>query len=146
MNNSKVGIVVFALVMVFVAIGAYLFTTNNNKESEVTKKPKETEVENFSVSTTNLVIPKGETAEFSVSLKNAVGRIDIESGDVNTATVSDDKIWLESLDSGSEDKKVITVTGVETGTTHVVVQIKDVAKFDTEEELTGSVVIDVTVE
>ena len=98
----------------------------------------------LSISTTDLVVPVGSTATFDISLKNAVGRFDVTVADTNIATVDEDKVWIESVDE-TTDVKTITVTGNQAGTTQIVVSLADVATYDTEEELTGTYKINVTV-
>jgi len=104
-----------------------------------------TSLKNLTISSANLTVAKGATVNLSISLKNAVGRVDVTSSNSNIASVSEDKIWLESLDNTTPDKKTITVRGVNTGTTTITVNLKDVASFDTIIPITGSLKVNVTV-
>ncbi len=139
MNNSKIWVIIFGIVMVVVAIIAFVLTRGSNEPIAPVEES------NLNVSTKELTINRGETAEFYITLKNAVGRIDVTSSNESIASVSEDKVWLESISNDIEDQKVITVTGLETGYTSIIVSMKDVASFDSEQELTGSMVINVTV-
>ena len=174
-NNSDTKIIIFAAIVICVAICAFFFMKKDNKpvERKVTPVPTEkTNLDdedvsdeddfesaivseddqnftslpnNLSVSTTNLVIKKGETASFDIALVNAVGRIDVIPTDEDIANVTEKNIWLESV-SDEEDRKTIFVTGVEVGNTTISIELEDVAVFDTEEQLSGSTTINVTVE
>lgn len=139
MNNSKIWVIIFGIVMVVVAIIAFILTRGSNEPITPVEES------NLNVSTKELTINRGETSQFYITLKNAVGRIDVTSSNESIASVSEDKVWLESISNDIEDQKVITVTGLETGYTSIIVNMKDVASFDSEQELTGSMVINVTV-
>ena len=151
-KKTNLGVIVVAAVVIIAAVGAFLlFKKSDGGENKPTDNPNQPGEsanlgEFFSVSTKDLVIPAGGTGEFSITLKNAVGRIDVASSDEEIATASESNIWLESIDNNNVDTKTITVTGVTSGTTTITVDLSDVASFETEEQLTGTIVINVTVE
>ena len=90
-------------------------------------------------STKNLTITKGSSATFTITASNAAGRIDISSSNSSVASVNK---FSDFLDNSST---TITVTGVSSGNATITVKLSDAATFDTEEELTGSYSINVTV-
>ena len=115
---------------------------NNNGNNEKIVDTKNGDY--FDISTTDLVVPLGSTNTFNISLKNAVGLFGIIVNDSNIVSVDEEKLWVESIDE-NKDIKEITVTGKEVGTTQITVTLADVTSYDTEEELTGTYTINVTV-
>ena len=135
------------LLVTFMIIGSVLLLTGCNKQNNEpvpTNTDTKTEEKYFSVSTTNLTIPVGSTETFDITLKNAVGRVDVTSNDTSIALVDEEKLWIEGIGQ-KIDKATVTVTGNEVGETQIIVNLADVAAFDTEEEITGSYTINVTV-
>ena len=90
-------------------------------------------------STKNLTITKGSSGVFTITASNAAGRVDISSSNSSVASVNK---FSDFLDNSST---TITVTGVSSGNATITVKLSDAATFDTEEELTGSYSINVTV-
>lgn len=129
----------------FVLLFAVVLLTACGKKDEPTNNTNTDNDKYLSISTTELVVPKGETKTFDIVIKNAVGKFDITTGDNSIATVDKDSIWLEAIEEES-DTKTITISGVEVGNTEITVNLSDVAAFDTEKELTGSYKINVKVE
>ena len=90
-------------------------------------------------STKNLTITKGSSATFTITASNAAGRIDISSSNSSVASVNKSSDFLDNSST------TITVTGISSGNATITVRLSDAATFDTEEELTGSYSINVTV-
>ncbi|MBO4812711.1 hypothetical protein J5491_01025 [Candidatus Saccharibacteria bacterium] len=80
----------------------------------------------FSVSTEEINLHPGETASFTVTASNSVGKIDLSSGDTNIASISADTIFL---DQNSEE---ITVTAAGVGSTSI--SVTATANFATYDE------------
>lgn len=87
-------------------------------------------VGDISISATNLNIPKGSSATFTITTNNALGRIDISSTNPDIASVSDSKLFLD-METGT-----ITVNGISVGTTTIKIYAYDVTGYDYE-DLTG---------
>ena len=144
MKNSKLSIIIFAVIIIGVGVGVFLLTRNNGDKGNSGKKDNPTSIRNVSISTSDLVIEEGSTKDFNISIKNAVGRVDLSFNDNDVASVEENTMWLESL-SDKEIKETVSVTGKKAGTTQLVIKLADVATFDTEEQLTGSLIVNVTV-
>ena len=141
MKNPKVGMVIVGLILICAAVGAFLIVRNSSHDN----KEDVINIDDYvSVSANNLMINTGSTGEFDIIIKGAVGRIDLTS-DSDNIMISEDSIWLESIDE-NPDKKTITVTALDKGSGKINVKLTDVAIFETEEVLNGSLVINVNVE
>ena len=98
---------------------------------------------NMSVSTNSLNIGIGQTGTFTITATNAAGRVDVESNNTSVATVSTDKVFL---DSGLENNAAtITVTGVGAGNATITVTVTDATTFDEEDLSSASYTVSVTV-
>ncbi len=96
------------------------------------------------VSTNTLNIAIEDTAVFTIAATNAAGRVDITSSDDNIASVSTNRIFLDSglENQGSAD---ITVTGEGAGTATITVTVTDATTFDEDDLSTNTYTITVTV-
>lgn len=92
----------------------------------------------INVSTTSLNIIKGQTATFTISASNAVGRVDISTSNGGVTKINTYSSWLEN------NSVTVIVSGVSAGNATITVKVSDAATFD-EEELGGSYIINVNV-
>ena len=97
------------------------------------------------LSTIALTIDKGSTETFDIAMTNAVGVVSFTSENTSIATVSDNQLWMESINSSNRDQQTVTITGKEVGTTTISVNLADVSTFDTVQTINEKAVIVVTV-
>lgn len=96
-------------------------------------------VGNITISTSNINIVKGSSANFTITATNAAGRVDITSSNSSIATISQSSVFLDMQSS------TINVVGNSVGTTTIRVYVTDGTTYD-DEDLTGRVYnINVTV-
>ncbi len=131
-------------------------TPTTGPTSAPTAAPEFTFNKNYvKVSTQSVSVSKGGTATFKVYLYNAAGLFDVKSSNTGIATVSPATAWRDGASAstgapfwdGDNADQVITVTGVAAGNTTIVLTADEagIATYDTSVELTGKVVINVTV-
>ena len=96
-----------------------------------------------SVMVGNVAVPIGKTVGFTVNATNAAGRVDIVSNNPSIATVSETSIWMDT-GINDEESQLITVTGVDVGSTTITVTATDVSSYD-ETTVTANYTINVTV-
>lgn len=97
------------------------------------------------VSNNSITIKKGETQKFTITANNVAGVINIASDNTKIATVDKSQHFFDTIDSASNTEKLdITISGLEVGTSKIVVSLTDVATYD-EEELNGERTITVNV-
>ncbi|MBR2708818.1 hypothetical protein IKE98_00600 [Candidatus Saccharibacteria bacterium] len=80
----------------------------------------------FSVSTEEINLHPGDTASFTVTATNSVGKIDLLSSDANIASIDTDSIFLD------QDSAEITVTATGVGSTSI--SVTATANFATYDE------------
>jgi len=96
-------------------------------------------VGNITISTSNINIVKGSSANFTITATNAAGRVDITSSNSSVATISQSSVFLDMQSS------TISVVGHSVGTATIKVHVVDGTTYD-DEDLTGRVYnINVTV-
>ncbi len=95
-----------------------------------------------SVSKHNIELEKGDSTTFTISGDNVAGLVEIESSDSSVVTVDNDKYFFDTT-LGEKDV-TINVSAKKGGKAKIKVILSDVATFD-EEELTGTEIIEVTV-
>lgn len=98
----------------------------------------------IAVSSNTLNVGMGGTGTFTITATNAAGRVDITSNNTDIATVSVDKVFLDSglQDEGSAE---VTVTGTGVGSTTITVNVTDATTFDEESLNSSSYTITVNV-
>lgn len=77
------------------------------------------------VSTTSIEVRQGNSTSFNIYIEGGAGRIDVNSSDTGVATVSANKVFLDSMLGNTTS--VITVTGISEGSTVINVISADVS-------------------
>ena len=129
---------------IFIVVGVVLFT-GCGKKNEQNSNNSAINSKYINLSSTDIKVKNGSTKTFDIVLSKAVGLFSLSSTDDSVATVDEEKVWLEAIGKDT-DTKTVVVKGNKIGNTQIVINLADVATFDTEEELFGSYTINVMVE